>query len=268
MTTSLGWFSTGRGPGSRGLFEFVQKRILQGEIPAEIEFVFSNREPGEAEGSDLFFDLVRRHGIPLITLSSRRFRREFEGDAAARRLEYDRRARGLIQQYRPGICVLAGYMLIVGPEMCRRYTMLNLHPALHTGPTGTWQEVTWQLIESKARQTGAMVHLALEEVDRGPVVTYFTIPLTGKGYEVEWNQVAGLPIQQLKEVHGEDLPLFQRIRREEYRREPYLLAETIKAVALGQVVIKNFQVFDGQGRPLEGLCLDEPIEAQLMADQA
>ena len=268
MALSLGWFSTGRGPGSRGLFQFVQQRMLQGEIPAQVDFVFSNRESGEAEGSDLFFDLVCSHEIPLVTLSSRRHRRDFEGDATARRLEYDRRAMDLMGEFQPDICILAGYMLIVGPEMCRRYTMLNLHPALPKGPVGTWQEVIWSLIETKARETGAMMHLAIEEVDQGPVVSYFTIPLTGPGFDLEWKQIERQSVQQLKEKHGEDLPLFRRIRQEEYRQEPYLLAETIKVLALGQVEIRDFQVFDGVGRPLANLCLNEAIERQLKTSQA
>ena len=56
-----------------------------------------------------------------------------------------------LQGFHPDLCVLAGYMLIVGEEMCQRYNMINLHPAAPGGPTGTWQEVIWQLIDSKAR---------------------------------------------------------------------------------------------------------------------
>ncbi|GAH59253.1 unnamed protein product, partial [marine sediment metagenome] len=41
----------------------------------------------------------------------------------------------------------------------QRYNMVNLHPAAPGGPTGTWQEVIWQLIENKAEETGVMMHL-------------------------------------------------------------------------------------------------------------
>ena len=51
---NIGWLSTGRGEGSRGLLGFVQDRILRRQLDARIEFVFSNREAGEAEGSDQF----------------------------------------------------------------------------------------------------------------------------------------------------------------------------------------------------------------------
>ena len=75
----VGWFSTGRGPGSRGLFQFIQQRIRAGILDASIEFVFSNRERGQAEGSDAFFALVDSYKLPLVTLSSRWFARERGG---------------------------------------------------------------------------------------------------------------------------------------------------------------------------------------------
>ena len=64
---------------------------------------------------------------------------------------------------------MAGYMLISSPAFCRRYAILNLHPALPGDPTGTWQQVIWQLLEDDAAETGAMMHLATAQLDRGPV---------------------------------------------------------------------------------------------------
>ena len=61
---NVGWLSTGRGEGSLGLLRFVQDRILAGKLAARIQFVFSNRAPGEAEGSDRFFDQVNEYGLP------------------------------------------------------------------------------------------------------------------------------------------------------------------------------------------------------------
>lgn len=259
----LGWFSTGRGPGSRGLFSFVQERILRGEIDARIQFVFSNREPGEHEGSDEFFKLVQGHHIPLVQFSSRKFRHSVGGDFAAHRVEYDREIMARLKDYDPDLCVLAGYMLIVGPEMCRRYTLLNLHPALPWGPVGEWQDVIWELIRTRARETGAMMHLAIEEVDRGPVLTYFSIPIQGGQFEPLWRAVEGKSVEELKAQQGEELPLFKLIRQEEYRREPYLLAETIKAVASGKVRIIGGKPCDSQGNLLPAVCLNDEIEAAL-----
>ena len=262
---TVGWLSTGRGEGSLGLLRFIQERILGGEIDARIEFVFSNREPGDAEGSDRFLEQVKGYGLPLVSFSSRKFRASVCGGRALadHRLDYDREVMARLERFAPDVCVLAGYMLIVGPEMCHRYTLLNLHPALPSGPIGTWQDVIWSLIESRAERTGAMVHLVTEDVDRGPVVSYFTLPIAGGPFDESWRETEGVPISDLKSTQGEELALFRLIRQEEYRREPYLLAATVTALAKGDINVSKGLVLDSSGNPVEGLCLDRSIEEAL-----
>ena len=260
---TLGWFSTGRGEGSLGLLRFVQERILRGEIGARIQFVFSNRDPGEGEGSDCFQEQVRSYGLPLVTFSSRKFRKEMGKEFASQREEYDDQVLIRLKEFTPDVCVLAGYMLIVGKGMCNHYPMLNLHPALPDGPVGTWQEVIWSLIESRAKQTGAMVHLVTEEVDRGPVVTYFTLPIVGGAFDRHRKEIGEQSLAALKASQGQELPLFRMIRQEEYRREPYLLVSTLNALASGAVKVEGRQVLDNLGRPLRGLCMDSEIEETL-----
>ena len=261
----VGWFSTGRGPGSRGLLQFIHQRIQNGLLDASIEFVFSNRDRGQAEGSDAFFRLVDSYRLPLVTLSSRRFAQEQGGRLADHRAAYDLRVRELLQHYQVDICMLAGYMLIVGPELWRHWPMLNLHPALPDGPKGAWQDVIWQLIENRATRTGAMVHLANDDLDRGPVIAYFTLPITGPEFDPLWPEATARPVSDLKLSPGEDLPLFQRIREEGYRREPCLIAETLQALAQGRVRVDDGTVNNEAGTPVPGVCLDNEIEAQLRA---
>ena len=256
----MGWFSTGRGEGSLGLLNFIQGLILRGELDARIRFVFSNREPGEAEGSDRFFQQVSDYGLPLASYSSRSFRKSVGGAFDDHRLQYDREVMVRLEGFNPDVCVLAGYMLIVGPEMCHRYTMLNLHPALPWGPIGTWQEVIWSLLESRTETTGSMGHLVTEEVDRGPVVAYCTLPLIGGQFDQAWREIEGRPIAELKEAYGEELPLFRLIRKEGYKREPYLLGAALGALAKGQVVVREDRVLDRGGQTIEGLCMDGEIE--------
>ncbi len=261
----IGWFSTGRGPGSLGLLDHVQGLIAAGRLDARMEFVFTNREPGEAEGSDRFLRRVRDYGLPLVYHSSRKARRILGGPISERRGEYDRQVISRLDGFGPDVCVLAGYMLIVGPEMCRRYTMLNLHPALPTGPVGAWQEVIWQLIEARSDTTGAMVHLVTEEVDRGPMVSYVSIPIRGPAFDAGWRDLEGRSIGGLEDDPGEDLPLFRLIRHEGYRREPHLLTATLDAVANGRVRIEHGTVLDASGAPTDGLCLNDEVERALAA---
>ena len=270
---SIGWFSTGRGEGSRGLLSFVHKRLIETGADARISFVFSNRERGEAEGSDQFFNLVDSYGIPLFTHSSSAFRNATGGRFSEHREEFDQQVMDKLAGREADICVLAGYMLIVGGKMCRQYPLLNLHPALPDGPTGTWQEVVWKLIESRAAETGAMVHLATEEVDRGPVISYVTVPITGPGFDGHWESLQDKDLERIKKAEGEDYALFQAIRREQYRREPYLLFETLRAVSQGEIAVRGGQVLDGSGAPLSrsmpsGLCLDQQIAEAMLKDPA
>ena len=273
---NIGWFSTGRGEGSRGLLRFVQERIQRGLLDARIQFVFSNRSRGEAEGSDEFFKLVNGYGLPLITCSSAQFRRSRRTSTGRRipwaelRPDFDRMAMDALEGTQPDICVLAGYMLILSGEMHHRFPFLNLHPALPDGPVGTWQEVTWELIRQRATRTGAMIHLATEELDRGPVVSYFTVPIIGPEFDREWQNLEGLHLEEVQSSQGEAFPLFQQIRQAEYRREPYLIFETLRALGDGRVVIRDGEALNSLGQSLStsilpGLCLDVEIEA-VMAD--
>lgn len=271
---NIGWFSTGRGEGSRGLLQFVQERIDRGLLDARMQFVFSNRDRGQATGSDRFFDLVDSYDLPLVTRSSARYRRSRSPSGLSweeLRPEYDCLVLEDLKDYRPDVCVLAGYMLIVSGEMCRRFSLLNLHPALPDGPIGTWQTVTWELIRQRAARTGAMIHLATEELDRGPVVSYCTVPIVGDDFDQDWRELDGLDVEEEMATRGEDLPLFQKIRRAQYVREPYLILETLRAVADGRVTVGNGMALDGQGNPLTtdgtaGLCLDGEIERAMAED--
>ena len=210
----LGWFSTGRGEGSRGFLKLVQDQIDAGSLDARIEFVFSNRERGEAEGSDAFFDMVEGYGLPLVTLSSSRFRREREGGPIARhRATFHAEAMRLVSGFDPDICVLAGYMLIASPEMCKRLTLINLHPALPGGPPGTWQQVIWKLIEQRADESGVMVHVATDVLDKGPLLTYCSYPVRGGEFDPLWRGASGRSMDDLR-TEGEAQPLFSRIRAE------------------------------------------------------
>lgn len=249
------------------MLQFVADAILQGRLDARIEFVFSNRERGEAEGSDAFFQLVRSYGFPLVTLSSARFRREHGGGPISRHREgFDRAVMELLEPFEPDVCALAGYMLICSGEMCHKYPLLNLHGALPDGPTGTWQSVIWELIASGATRTGAMIHLATEEVDRGPVLSHCELPIVGGQFDDARKALVGRDVEQVKSEEGEENGLFRLIRAEGYRREPYLLLATLGAVADGRVRVRPGEALDGADRPLaDAHPLGMPLTAEIEA---
>lgn len=144
----LGWFSTGRDKAARELLQAENSSIRLDNIKAKIVFVFCNREPGESQESDLFLKLVEKYHLPLICCSYQKFKARQAtpvtnqaGSLTRWRLDYDREVMKRFQDFHPDLCVLAGYILIIGAEMCHRYNMINLHPAAPGGPIGTWQEV-------------------------------------------------------------------------------------------------------------------------------
>ncbi len=271
----IGWFSTGRGEGSRGLLRFVHEHLSTEGIDARIEFVFSNRAPGEAEGSDEYFRLVQDYALPLITLSSADFRRRKGGRIADQREEYDAEVLAAMSGRSPDICVLAGYMLIASSRLCRAFPLLNLHPALPDGPIGTWQEVVWQLIDQRAARTGAMMHLATEEVDRGPLVSYVTVPLDTLELQPLWEGLGKRQVANVRGELGEDYELFRKIREAQYMREPYLLLETLRALSDGEVALnvgrtgEEVTVNDlsrRDGDSYGGLCLNREVERAMAKD--
>jgi folate-dependent phosphoribosylglycinamide formyltransferase PurN len=263
----LGWFSTGRDKAARDLLQAVQNQIKLGEIQAEIVFVFCSREPGESAESDMFMRQVEDHHIPLIYFSYQKFKSRKGayitnqgGTLPLWRLEYDREVMKRLQDFHPSLCVLAGYMLIVCEEMCQRYNMINLHPAAPGGPTGTWQEVIWQLIEADAKQTGVMMHLVTPELDKGPPVTYCTFPIRGEPFARYWDEVERHPLSEVKRGGDESNPLFKLIRQHGLAREFPLIISTLKAFSQGNIKITaGKKVVDPEGRPINGYNLTDEI---------
>ncbi len=263
----FGWFSTGRDKAARDLLKAVNDNIKQGEMEAEIAFVFSSRAPGESRESDLFLKLVEDYHIPLICFSYQEFKAKKgitditpEGALPSWRLDYDREVMNRLQDFQPDLCVLAGYMLIVGKEMCQRYNMINLHPAAPDGPTGTWQEVIWQLITNKVEETGVMMHLVTPELDKGPPVAYCTFPIRGDLFDKYWKDMEKLSLTNL-ERRSEENPLFKLIRQHGLAREFPLTISTLKAFSRGEVKIMRDKVVDSEGKPIKGYNLTSEIDS-------
>ncbi len=267
----FGWFSTGRDKAARDLLEVACNSIKQGKIKAELSFVFCNREPGESAQSDLFLKLVEGYGIPLVCFSYQKFKAgrasSQQGEALPQwRLDYDREVMNRLKAFHPDLCVLAGYMLIVGKEMCSKYDMINLHPAAPGGPTGTWQEVIWRLIEIKAEETGVMMHLVTPELDKGPVVSYCTFPITDAPFDSYWHKIEGQDINEIKGEQGENNTLFRLIREHGLKREFPLILATMKAFSQGRVKIIDGKVTDSQGKAINSYNLTEEIDKLIKGD--
>ena len=245
---NIGWFSTGRDEAARQLLQAVQGKSYRGDINGKISFVFSNREPGEAKESDLFFELVRSYNIPLVSLSHKKFKTD--GEEKDWRIKYDKEVNKKIELFAPDLCVLAGYMLIVSEELCQRYNMINLHPAPPGGPTGSWQEVIWTLLHNKADTAGAMMHLVTPELDKGPAISYCLFSIKDEPFAEYWQK-------------DDKNMLFRLIRQHELAREFPLIVLTLQSLSRGEVGIKDRRVIDAQGKPIKGYDLSAKIDREM-----
>ncbi|MFP3867259.1 MAG: phosphoribosylglycinamide formyltransferase [Desulfobacteraceae bacterium] len=267
---SFGWFSSGRDQVAIDLLAAAHDRIASGFIPGQIAYVFCDREPGETPASDRFQAAVAARHLPLVTYSSRSLREKIRTRAPEvnkGRAAFDQAVIERVQGYQAQIVVLAGYMLVLSPKLCSTFLCLNLHPAVPGGPTGTWQQVMWELIAHEAREAGAMMHLATPELDRGPPVTYCHFDLTGPEFAPLWQQFRKKrQLQSLKEIvhrEGEAEPLFARLRAEELKREFPLILLTLKNLAEGRLVLTPQGVLaQGKLRP-QGICITDQVEVYL-----
>ena len=270
-TYKIGWFSTGNTKAALDLLQTVQTNIRQGEITAEIAFVFCNRERGDSKRSDLFLDHVEATNIPLICFSYPKYiatrgltNPDPEKPLPDWRIDYDREVMALLPDSRLDLCVLAGYMMITGKEMCQRYNMINLHPAAPGGPVGTWQQVIWQLIDSDAQNTGLLMNLVTPELDKGPVVTYCTFSIRGEPFDNYWRDIKGRSAKEIRETEGKDNYLFKLIREYSVARELPLIVSTIKALSQGRVMItERKQVVDSNSCIIKGYDLTDEIDKSL-----
>ena len=264
----IGWLSTGRDQAASNLLSDIVARAQLDGVELDIAAVFCDRERAETTESDRFLDLVERLDFEAVTLSSAASWTAAKAAGTSRgawREDYHRHVMELLVPCGLGALVMAGYMLIASPAMCRRYAILNLHPALPGGPTGTWQQVIWQLLEQDAEETGAMIHRATAELDRGPVISFFRLPIVGEEWDGLWQEFrakrAAASVAEITAAEGEAEPLFAEIRRRGEVREIPLLYQTLRLFAEGQLATSNGAVFAESSRlPMD---MTEPVEGEL-----
>jgi phosphoribosylglycinamide formyltransferase-1 len=264
----IGWFSTGRGAGSRGLLKTTYDAIKSGELNAEIEFVYCARERGETEPTDRYLDMVEDFGIPLVSFSYQRYRKmknmpdpDLSQPLPQWRIDYDNEVLKRLNRFSPDLVLLAGLMIVVSPLMCDRYKIINLHPAAPGGPAGTWQQVIWKLIEAKSDTQGIKMHVAIPELDMGPTATYCTFSIRGKVFDTLWEEIKGKTVEEIKAAQGVENALFKKIREHGAVRELPLTIATLKVFSEGKIKItRDRQVVDASGRVIKGYDLTREID--------
>ena len=93
----------------------------------------------------------------------------------ASRDQFDQALSAAIDNYQPGLIILAGFMRILGADFVKRYQgkILNIHPSLLPDYPGT--NTHQRVLDAGERLHGVSVHFVTEELDGGPVIAQESI---------------------------------------------------------------------------------------------
>jgi phosphoribosylglycinamide formyltransferase-1 len=140
--------------GSGSNLQAIIDRAAQ-DLPVEIRAVISN------VAGVFGLERARRAGIETRVLDHRGF---------ASREAYDQALGALIDEFDPGLVVLAGFMRILTPGLVARYRgrMLNIHPSLL--PKFRGLHTHERALQAGETEHGASVHFVTEKLDGGPLV--------------------------------------------------------------------------------------------------
>jgi phosphoribosylglycinamide formyltransferase 1 len=130
--------------------------------PAEIVAVISNRP--QAPG----LELAAAHKVPAISIDHRSF---------SSRADFDSELQHRVDQYRPDIVVLAGFMRILSDAFVEHYAgrMVNIHPSLLPSFPGLFTHR--RALQAGVKLHGATVHFVTAELDHGPIIAQAAVPV-------------------------------------------------------------------------------------------
>lgn len=133
----------------------------QGKITnTELVGVISNNKKAYA------LQRAEKHGIPAECISPK----DFENRAL-----FNKKLLETVDAYAPDLVVLAGFLVVIPPEMTAKYRnrMINIHPSLIPSFCGTGYyglKVHEAALERGVKVVGATVHFVDEGTDTGPII--------------------------------------------------------------------------------------------------
>ena len=165
----------------------------------KIEVVISNNKNAYA------LERAAKKGIPNLCISPKDF---------ADRAEFNRVFLEKLNSYHVDLVVLAGFLVVIPPEMIAEYKnkIINIHPSLIPSFCGKVHE---GVLNRGVKVTGATVHFVDEGTDTGPII-----------------------LQKAVEVQSDDTPeILQRRVMEE--AEWKILPQAIDLIANDRVVVED-----------------------------
>ena len=192
----LAVLASGEGTNLQALIDEVHRPGL-----ASIALVLSDKEKAGA------LERARGLGIPAVPLPP------LPGEG--RRLHHQR-VTLILQQVRPDLIVLAGYMRLLPAEFIQAMPpIINVHPSLLPAFPGL--DAPAQALAYGAKVSGCTVHLVDKGMDTGPIISQQALPV--------------LPGDTPESLH-------ERIKCLEHKS----LVQAVKAFALGQVEMNGRKI--------------------------
>jgi len=148
--------------GSGSNLQALIDAIARGDLAATVAGVVSNK-------ADAFgLERARAAGIPTSVIDHRQFgsREQFDAELCAR-----------VQDFRPDLVVLAGFMRILTPVFLRPFVgrLINIHPSLLPKYPGLCTHQ--RALDAGDAEAGATVHFVTEELDGGPAIVQASVPV-------------------------------------------------------------------------------------------
>ena len=202
--------------------------ILEARLPVKIAAVISSNP--NAHG----LEVARQHGIPALALNHRdhETREEFDAALAAR-----------IDEFKPDLVVLAGFMRILTPNFVKDYNgrLINIHPSLLPAFTGLNTHA--RALSEGVKIHGCTVHFVTPNLDKGPIIIQAAVPvLPGDTEEMLGARV----LEQEHKIYPQAIRWFAEDR--------------LSVTPDGNVILQKQQAVDMASR--ETTALRSPWEAQ------
>ena len=148
---------SGGGTNLQALIDRIEDGSIEG---AQIVKVISNN-PGV-----FALERAKKHGIEGCVVTPKDY---------ANRAEFNEALLAAVDEAKPDLIVLAGFLVVIPPKMIEKYSgkIINIHPSLIPSFCGTGYyglKVHEAALERGVKVTGATVHYVDEGTDTGPII--------------------------------------------------------------------------------------------------
>jgi phosphoribosylglycinamide formyltransferase 1 len=153
---------SGGGSNMAAIVRKAQAENWEQTLGARVAAVISNK----ADAKGLAF--AQSQAIPTRVL---------EHQAFASREDFDAALASCIDEFKPTLVVLAGFMRILTPGFVQHFAgrLINIHPSLLPAFTGLHTHL--RALQAGCKFAGATVHQVTAELDHGPILAQAVVPV-------------------------------------------------------------------------------------------